>query len=311
MDSRRRASAACSMDKARSWRPPALSSCGLAFLSVVALSGCCMQRGTPPRDAREALERIQSNLEKIDRALAAKATASFRFRDERGAARRFWGHPAALRFEPPRCLLFDIRATLGGTLARIGSNDERYWVWVDAGDLRRLVYGSWAALERGAARPMTPPADELLDALMLRPLPDTPALRAATLRVAGRRPSLVWQEGPGSAAAMRELRLDPCPPYMPLEVIDRDASGAVAMHATLGAYRPVETERDDPPLVARKYVILWPTQSAELRIDLTQVRFSESDVPFCDFPARWRHEVECLDLPAGEAWSRAATERAP
>ncbi len=93
------------------------------LLSVLAFG--CNGRGIeprPPSDAREAVQRINNNLAKIEGALFCKALASFRFRDASGGDRRFIGQEATVIFEAPRCLYFDIKHALTGSVARIGGN---------------------------------------------------------------------------------------------------------------------------------------------------------------------------------------------
>jgi hypothetical protein len=239
----------------------------IMLLLVVLIVGCDGGLGirprvkpVPPRDARQALERINTNLEKIEGALYCPGLASFRFRDAEGRDRRFIGHRATVIFESPRCLYFDIKHALGGSVARIGSNDERYWLWVDTPEERRLWHGSWDALESGGARRLAVPPNQLLDALMLRPLP---------IRLDGALKPLLRMDGndhrllfiglteDGWTYAKRELVLDAKPPYMPLEIIDRGSAGQVLMHAYLKKYRPVKDTGRDGPWTARKYVVYW------------------------------------------------------
>lgn len=272
---------------------------GLALLGLLGLTGCCDLR-LAPRSAQQAVQRINDNVGRISGVLYAKATTSFRFRDQRGRDQRFLFHPAALRFEPPRCLVFEIRSSIGGSLANLGSSDERYWLWIDTPDMRKLWWGSWEALEAGLARDMTPPPDLLLDALMMRPLENTGSARLFVLGCEQR----LTLDRPGGGS--RELRLDPAPPHMPLEVIDRDAQRRVAMRALLSGYRPLDDEDPETsPQLARHYAVYWPLQKAELRLDLDSLKYPDLDTRMCVFPSRWNGDVECLNL------SSAADGQAP
>ncbi len=252
----------------------------------------------PPRDARQAMERINANLEKIEGALYCPGLTSFRFRDANGRDRRFLWHDATVIFEAPRCLYFDIKHTLGGSVARIASNDEQYWLWVDAPETRKLWHGRWQVLEAGGARPMAVPPDQLLDALMLRPLPVWPdgALKPL-LRIAGNDQRLLFigLAEDGWTYVKRELVLDPKPPYMPLEIIDRGADGRVVMHAYLKKYRPVKDSGPEGPWTARKYVVYWELDRSEMRLDFSEVRYRTKDTPFCNFPHEWDGELDSLD----------------
>lgn len=271
------------------------------LLSALA-AGCNGTRGiepVPPRDAREAMQRINDNLAKIDRTLYCKdALASFRFRDSNGRDRRFVGHRATVIFEAPRCLYYDIKSPLAGSVARIGSNDERYWLWTDTPEARKLWHGTWEALEEGRARRLAVPPNQLLDALMMRPLPLhlSDGLKPL-LETDGEHCRLLFlylDEG-GWPYVQRELLLDRRPPYMPIEIIDRLSDGRVAMHAYLKGYKPVSGTGADGPYTARKYVVYWEVDQAEMRLDLSDVRYRTKDVPFCDFPDAWEGEIEMLD----------------
>lgn len=281
----------------------ALLACMLATLVTVSAGCLCPSKPrawASPAEARAAFERVNDNQEKIAGALYAPATVSVRFRDADDRDRRFIGHPATIIFEGPRCLYFDIKSSLAGSVARIGANGERYWLWIDANDNRKLWWGSWDALEIGAARTFAVRPDQLLDVLLLRPLPRTlrggikPVMeyddqqRARLLLI--RFDPLTWPY------VARELVLDPNPPHLPIEVIDYDARGQMLMHAELGNYRKLSDTDDDAPYTPRRYVIKWLQDDAEMRIDFNDVRYREKETPFCTFPDGWRFAVESLDL---------------
>ena len=266
-------------------------------------------RAVPPRNADEAMQRINSNLKKIDGALSCPALVSFRFRDDQGKDRRFIGHKATVIFQSPRCLYFDIKHALGGSVARIGSNDERYWIWIDTPELRKLWHGTWAALETGGAKPIAIPPDRLLDALMMRPLPIwMDGALNPLLRVNGddHRLLFIGLNQEGWPYVKRELKLDPKPPYQPLEMIDRDQDGRVLMHAYLSHYRLISDSGPDGPYTPRKYIVYWQADDTEMRLDLSNVKYRSSDIPFCDFPEGWDGEIEMID---NLAWDEAHPKR--
>ena len=283
-----------------------LARTGLLALAVLVVgcngTGGFGVRGVPPRDAAEAMQRINANLTKIEGALSCPARVSFRFRDDQGKDRRFLGHQAMVIFRAPRCLYFDVKHALGGSVARIGSNDERYWIWIDTPELRKLWHGSWAALESGAARPIAIPPDRLLDTLMMRPLPVwLDGAMNPLLRVNGNdhRLLFVGLDQHGWPYVKRELKLDPRPPYMPLEMIDRNGDGHVLMHAHLRDYRRVKDSGPEGPFTPRSYVVYWEVDNTEMRLDLSNVKYRMSEVSFCEFPEGWEGEAESLDRPAG------------
>ncbi len=280
-------------------------------LPLVLLAGCAAPqiRYAPPAETREVVTAILDNARRLSGTLYGKpALVSFRFRDEQGRDRRFIGHPAVLLFRPPRCLRLEVRSSLGPVVARIGSNDQRYWAWVDAGDLKKLWWGSWDALESGRARSFYIPPDDLLDVLLLRRSaamgePDEHGdLRVGPLlEYRGRQRWLIVQKlGPDAMPAVRRImRLRDRPPHLPVRIIDYTADGRVWMDATLGGYaRPA----GDPhgPWLARRFVLRWPQRQAELRLDLLRVRLRTLDVPFCRFPARFAGQIESLDEPPSD-----------
>lgn len=270
----------------------------VAALSV-GCNGVARMEPRPPRDAQDAMRRINRNLDGIKRALYCPARVSFRFRDSNGADRRFIGQGATVIFESPRCLYFDIKHALAGSVGHIGSNDERYWMWADLTDTRKLWYGSWASLEEGMARKLVVPPDQLLDALLMRPLPEQlpdglyPLLERNEL---GQRLLFMELDETGWPWARREVVLDSKPPYMPIEIVDRLKDGRVAMRATLSGYKRLDEDDPSAPFTARRYVIKWEQDDAEIRLDLTGVRYRTKDIPFCDFPDGWTGEVELLDI---------------
>ena len=61
------------------------------------------------------------------------------------------------------------------------------------------------------------------------------------------------------------------------------------------SYKPVKGTGRDGPYTARRYVVYWELDQAEMRLDFSDVRYRTREVPFCDFPAAWEGEVESLD----------------
>lgn len=276
----------------------AAAASGLWLILLLPLAGCPPQREhVAPRDEWEALARVNDNLGQIDRPLQCKALVSFRFRDADGRDRRFLGHEAALVFAPERYLRFDIRS-LTGVVAQFGSDGERYWLWIEP-ETHKLWWGHWDRLDAGPRKHMVIPPSDLLDALMLRPLPMALAggLRPMLRRVGDDcRLLFVRLDAEGQPAGVREVRLDPYEPYQPLEIVDRLSDGRVQMHAELGNYRRVGR---DGPYTPRRYVVRWPLDEAEVRLDILRARF-RPDLPLdiFAFPAEWEGAVEPLDAPA-------------
>lgn len=268
----------------------------LCILLMLAVPGCCTL-GPAPRSAAEAIDRVNGNVSRIDEPIQASAILSSKFVDPNGVTRRFIGHPAAVVFRPPLDLLIEIRSSLGGTVSQIGSDNRRYWLWVDLPDNRTLWWGTWQALSQGRSRPLVVPPDQLLDAFCMRPLAQRLALGlAAELDVSGLRHRVRFADyaEDGRAYARREIVLDPCEPQLVKSFVELDETGAVLMRAELSDYKRVDR---DGPWVARRYVIVWPQRGAELRLDLTDVTRRTLDAPFNTFPRRWRGDEAPLDDP--------------
>ncbi len=247
----------------------------------------------PPTGRLEAVARVNDNLSRIDTALYAKALVSFRFRDADGKRRSFDGKDARLIYIPPQSLLFSVQS-LGGTVAEFGSTDERYWVWIDVPDVRKLWFGHWANAGRPDLRSLPVPPDELFDALMLRPLRHAGGL-LPVLRVAGEDYRLIFTrvDNRGHPVSYREVQVDPCEPYQPTEVVDRSPDGQILMHARLSNYKRIGP---DGPYTPRRYVVEWPLNDAQMRLDVMSAKFRPDLTPDAiAFPEGWRGDIEEID----------------
>ncbi len=273
-----------------------MRNCALASLAILLLvTGC--KTCEAPRDRAEALRRVNENLGQIDEPLQCKGLVSFKFRDADGKVRHIPLRSASLIFQPGQNLLFDVRHDTG-TVAEFGSNADRYWLWIDMPDAQKMWWGSWELAEMGAAQKLAIPPNDLFDALMLRPLPlHLRGGPAPTLRMVGKDHRLVYlRVGPdGETVGQREIKLDHCEPYQPVEIIDRSVDGQITMHAYLKNYKAVS---NDWPKTPRRYEVFWPMNDAEFRLDIHRAKFRAALEPeVFDFPAGWQGEAECLDAP--------------
>lgn len=271
--------------------------------ALVCVAGCPAPRGAAPVDRREALERVNANLGRIREPVHCTGWVTFRFRDDQGRMRSFDLNEARLLYRPPQSLLLDVRSSLAGTVAQFGSNDDEYWLWIDVPDFRKLWRGSWQRIGARGERALPILPNELFDALMLRPLPESlEGGQLPLLRVDGEDHRLIFVRlSPGGQPlGWREVRLQPQPPYQPVEIIDRMSDGEVVMHAQLSGYAGIGREG---PLTARRYVVHWPRHDAEMRLDLLGAK-SRPDLPedVFDSPAGWQGEWEDIDAaPQGSA----------
>ena len=72
----------------------------------------------PPRDARQALQRVRDNLEVLSRIpLRTDALVTFKFRDAEGRRHSYPLQDATLIFRAPRSLRFSIKHSLAGSVA--------------------------------------------------------------------------------------------------------------------------------------------------------------------------------------------------
>jgi hypothetical protein len=282
------------------------SGTGVALLMAGGLiaGGCAPANLRPlaPVDARDALARINDNFERIRGPLSGSgARISARFRDQDGTTRRFTGYDATLIFGAPRCLYLDIKHPAIGSVARIGSNDRRYWLTIDVDDYRNLMWGTWKALEAGHSRPLTVPPNRLLDTLLLRPLDEQlpRGLPPLLVRVEPGPQQLLFQkrDGFGWPYVARRIILRDSAPFLPAEIIDYQPDGNVAMHAKLSGYARVRDTGPDGPYTARRYEMDFSLEDAEMTLDLPEVRYRTKDYPFCEFPDEWVGPSDYLDEP--------------
>ncbi|HQL53768.1 MAG TPA: hypothetical protein PLQ87_03610 [Phycisphaerae bacterium] len=280
-----------------------MSKARVALLPLLVLfAGCRALPCNPPQSRIEALDRVNNNLLRLQQPLSCSALVSFHFRDADGKEHAFIGHEARLLFQTPQSAVFDVRS-LAGTVAQFGSNSRRYWVWIDVPDLRKLWWGTWGWVAVGTERRLPVPPNELFDALMLRPLPESlEGGQPPLLRVDGQDVRLLYTRlGPRKQTlGWREIRVDPCPPYQPLEVIDRLPDGQTLMHAELKGYQEVVK---GGPFTPRHYVVRWPQHDAEMRLDILSTKYrSELPEDVFDFPDGWTGDTESVDVtPAGTA----------
>jgi hypothetical protein len=270
---------------------PAVGRLATAVL-LLSATGCNGRHspGVAPRDVEQALTRVNDNLGRIEGMLYCAGLVSFRCKDDQGKTHRVPPTDAILFYRQPRDLKFEVRSPVGA-VATFGSNDELYWLTIE----ETLWWGHWAAVhDPGTGRLPVPPG-ELLDALMLRPLPErlgcglTPMLRVDE---DDHRLLFVRLDGAGEPIGYREITLLPYEPYMPTEIVDWGLDGRVLMHAALGKYRRVGT---DGPYTARHYVVRWPKDGAEFRLDVTRSEFRPD---LANVPIRipsWEGRIEQID----------------
>jgi hypothetical protein len=275
-------------------------------LVVLALSVAgCGGRGTPPVNMHEALTRVNDNLSRVDRTVRCSALVSVKFRDADGKLRRLLGYEGRILFRAPRCLQIDVMS-IGGPVAQFATNEERVWLWVEP-EGRKMWWGTWSDLRALGAHEFPVPPDDLIDALMLRPIPE--AGLEPDLRVQRGKYWLVYKRGSG--AARREVQVDRYEPYQPVQVVDYDESGAISMKADLQNYRKLP---GDGPYTPRRYHIYWPQDDTELHIDINSARFrNEAEMrDYCPtFPSEFQGSVERVGAAERQPAPHTPADRPP
>lgn len=250
--------------------------------------------GIAPTSRAEALDRVNGNLERVKDPAQYNGFLSFSFKDEDGKVHRIISQEAALIYKPPRMLIADVRSPVG-TIAQIGSNDDRFWLWIEP-ELKTLWWGSWKNAGLTRSRRLPVPPNELLDALLLRPLPETlEGGLLPVLRTVGDDHRLIYTRlgRDRQPSGYREVVLAPKPPYQPIEIIDRLADGEIVMRARLSRYSELG---DTGALTPRHYIVEWPGREAELRLDVIRARTRDDlqDEQF-GFPERWKGKTVNID----------------
>lgn len=279
---------------------------GTLLLTALASTGCPPPREhrfERPTEARDAVANMEEHLGAPDVAIQSRALVTFKFRDRDGRSRSFIGQPATVIFESPRCLYFDIKNALAGSVARIGSNDQQYWIYIDLPEQRQLWYGTWDALLAGAARRMIVAPNDLLDSMLVGGVPlrigSGPKPLLETDPATKKRYLLYLDlDGRGWPFVAREIELANTSPTMPARIIDRNAKQEVLMDARFSQFRAVQGLAGRSLMLPHRYVILWPTDNAEMRLDLDGFEVRDRDLPFCEFPEGWQGPRENLDFPS-------------
>jgi hypothetical protein len=225
-------------------------------------------------------------------------------------------------YDPPRCLLFRVRHGLVGKVAELGSSAEYYWLEIDVEQERRLIYGTWAALEAGEARRMAVSPTQLMNALLWAPLPERLPHGQPPLLVEEVTPQLFGEQreqrliytqalGAGWPYVGRVVTLGPPPEHRPTKIEDFAPDGQRVMEARLSDWRPLTVEPSEGEdaaeeraaladvVVPHRYAIRWSLpegEVAELVLSLQEVKPYPYVPAPCNFPAGWQYERENLDI---------------
>jgi len=273
---------------------------GLVVLGLGVLLGGCPKPQpivTPPplRALPEAIAAVNNNIRSLSRALYCNpinVTAEF---SDKGGRRRRMDLTGKLLFLPPRCFYLDLAQGLAGSVMRLGSNDEKFWVWVKPEE-NRLWWGRWSDVADSDAEDVLLRPDVLLAAMGLAPLPGPESgLLGPVRQVTDEYDKLLYLRGPDQRLWVeREYWLDLWPPHQVRRVVFRGWDGQAYMVATLEDYKQIGGTR---MYLARSVRIEWPKRGDWLAMRLSRVRFKDVspgsaafrlDVARCPIPeSRW------------------------
>jgi hypothetical protein len=244
------------------------------------LPGCVVEPpplAPPTVPLAEVVARVNANNERIDAVYAAHCALAGVLTDENGRARRV-DLQGPLRYAKPRQLYLDLQA-LGGLAgaARIGSNAERYWLAMDAGQREQFVWGKYEYLDEPDVREFPLRPDMLIEALGANSLPRARGGLLEPVRQSGSDyDELIYLRftEDGRLAIDREYYIDRLPPFLIRRIVLRDAAGAEAMVAHLNNYQPIGR---NGPLTAKTIELSWPEQQATLQLTLWARKLIEWD----------------------------------
>ncbi len=223
---------------------------------ILAGTGGCPPPPEPPRRALgEIVSAIEGNAAKLNSPLwASDVQVKARVTDKEGRqhVQNLDGH---MLFEKPRRLLLQLSPPIGDPIMQIGSNDDEFWVWVEA-DINRMWWGKYRHLGKPCADDMFVRPDELLTAIGIGGLPKESSLHGPA-PARGRRHDILYYLCPRVEGGwtLREYRVGRLPPYQIELIVSRDLRGDVEMSALLQDYR---LAWEGGPYVPGVINVLWP-----------------------------------------------------
>lgn len=232
-------------------------------LAAALLAGCTQPK-PPPRPAYrpitskpEPLEtvvaRVNANADRMPAGvqLSASVVVEGGFFDEDGKEHRLDGR-GSLTFRKPNDLYVRIKHDLGGVVAEIGSNRERFWLSLYQDKVIR--WGRHANLRRTDVRKdLSIRPDQLIAALGLTRLP-TPSdgyIGPSYIASGGAAPhtldpqcvlQYLWPLGDGRVRIDREYSISRVEPFLTTRIVSKDSLGQNSWEATLADLRAVGIE---------------------------------------------------------------------
>lgn len=243
-----------------------------ACAALSLLSGCVAKApppGPPPRPVSlaEVMSRVNDNNSQIPLVYkAGRVRLTGRFADEAGRRRRV-DLNGGLLYRKPRDLYLDLHHLLTPVL-RVGSNDQRYWMWLLL-DIKQMVWGKYEHLDRPDIRGFALRPDQVIEALGVNELPAAGAgLIGPLRRTEPERNVLTYfrADQDGGHHTEREYYLDRRWPFLIRRLVVRGALGEVVLDVHLDDYKPIA----GGPLSAKTIRLSWPENDAHLRLELAR-----------------------------------------
>jgi hypothetical protein len=197
----------------------------------------------------------------------------------------------ALMYRSPQELRFNVRGPGVGDIFIVGSNPDRYWLWIPFGKVNTLWWGRYEHLGSPCAEPIPVRPDLLLEVLGVSTVDqDFTRLPAPTMTFDGVADAYVFTwvtRAPDRFVALKEVWYDRTT-KRPTRVRLFDEHGRVLLRARLSEFRPVEMPDADrggggggarPPVVAHAYALEFPDSGSTMSITVSEARLSYRGKP--------------------------------
>jgi hypothetical protein len=188
-------------------------------------------------------------------------------------------------YRSPQELRFNVGGPGVGDLFVVGSNPQRYWLWIPFSKVNTLWWGRYEHLGAPCADPIPVRPDLLLEVLGVSTVDqDFTRLPAPTMTFDGVADAYVFTwvaRAPDRFVALKEVWYDR-KTKRPTRVRLFDDNGRVLLRAQLSEFNGVElpdVPRDQRPVVAHRYDLEFPDTGSTMRITVSEARLSNKGRP--------------------------------
>lgn len=272
-------------------------------------TGC--QAPAPFRNAKDAVEFLRQSAPPVDQTIDLRGTTQLTVPDARGLRFPIGGLQSRVLMQSPSYLFFDLEDAFGTTVARIGSNEDRYWVELHGAE-QKLAWGYWDSRESTRLEELPVEPRQLLEGLLLAckardlssgPWPPvmlpTPERRFARSLVYFTADERGWPHV--ERAAIVDQTFPFTDPYRVQEIQQFDRSGRVTMRIRVSDERAALLgESPSRARIPARIDITWPLEGARLIFtadagsDAIRIRSLPVEQVYA-FPSGWTGTVESLD----------------